>query len=203
MRASNKMYAGRILVTLMTIFLMSLTANALVMIELDLKEMVELSEDSVIGTVTETRSYWNEDKSKIYTDISIKVEEPLFGKLAPSSTVTLTLLGGMVDGLKAELVGSPTFHVGDRVLVFLYQRHNGDITVLGFSQGKFDISKDEGTGKWIATRDPALNASGMIKLNEHAESIPASLELDVFVRKIREYALKLKSENPTPSIWSE
>jgi hypothetical protein len=130
----------------------------------------------------------------IHTNVAIRVEEPLFGTVEPASTVTLTFLGGTVDGMTADLVATPTFREGEKVLVFIYQRDNGDVTCLGLSQGKFDIVRDEKTLKETVRRNGALVKSAMVRMTGNRDWIPESMELDTFVKKIREYAARLKKD---------
>lgn len=50
--------------------------------------------------------------------------------------------GGVLDGEARLIPGVPDFTEGDRVLLFLYQRDNGDYTVYDLQLGSFHFAKD-------------------------------------------------------------
>ena len=55
--------------------------------------------------------------------------------------------GGNLDGVVQIVEGAPTFHTGERVIVFL---GNGDgiLSVVGGLQGKFSIDNNEMVGNF-------------------------------------------------------
>ena len=182
------------LVLFSTLLFLCVPARGTVMVELDLEEMVAMSDDSIIGTVTQVGSYWNDERNRIYTDVAVRVEERLFGTAEKGSTVSLKFLGGTVDGVTAFLAGTPTFRKGERVLLFTYRRDNGDVTCLGLSQGKFEILLDAKRKRELVRRDPALVQSAMVRKTGERDWIPPSMDLDAFVERIRAHAARLKTD---------
>jgi len=117
---------------------------------LDTPTLTRGSRDIVVGRVAATRSYWNATRTKIYTDVTVEVEEALKGGAA--GTLTLTQLGGTVDGAHYDVPGSPTFVAGEEALLFVWRGPSGRAQVNGLSQGKFDIRVDPASGEKLVQR---------------------------------------------------
>ena len=54
-------------------------ASATQVVQLDTRGLVRSSHDIVIGEVTASRSYWNPEHSRIFTDITVRIAESLKG----------------------------------------------------------------------------------------------------------------------------
>jgi hypothetical protein len=80
-------------------------------------ERVSLSEKIVRGEVVSVKSYWNSDKTRIYTDVTLLVDEQIKGK--GSREVTLTIPGGTVDEDTQLVSDTPYFDVGNYVIVLV------------------------------------------------------------------------------------
>ena len=102
--------ASLALVALGLVFSAALS-NATTVLRLDTPTLVQGSSDIVIGSVVSTNSRWNEAHTTILTDVTLRVEEALKGRRT-GGTVTLTQMGGDVDGLHLEVGGSPVFRTG-------------------------------------------------------------------------------------------
>lgn len=128
-------------------------ASATVVLALDLGDLASLSPLVLTGEVNRIESTWNTERTKIYTRVWISPDEVLKGP-AQTGTLTLKLLGGQVGDTVALMPGAPRFETGERVLVFLEPRKDGDghLTV-GQYQGKFQIFVDPSTGQDRAVRD--------------------------------------------------
>lgn len=125
-------------------------AAATRVIHLDTKSLVHESSDIVIGQVEGTRAHWNERHTKIVTDVDVRVTQTLKG--SPATRVTLTQLGGDIDGMRYEVPGSPVFTSGEEALLFLWRDTRGRAQVNGLAQGKFDIRRDPATGERLVQR---------------------------------------------------
>ena len=153
---------------------------------LDTRAMVQQSSDIVIGTVEGTRSYWNDRHTKILTDVTVRVSDRLKGSGGP--TVTLTQLGGELDGFRYQIEGSPEFQRGQEALLFLWRDSRGRAQVNGLAQGKFEIRRDRATGERLVQRAlPGLAARDARTLRlQGAGEAPARITLDEMVREIRQ-----------------
>jgi hypothetical protein len=128
-------------------------ANATTMLSFQIEDMAKLSPIIIIGEVNQVYSSFNSDKTKIHTRALISPVEILKGP-ADLGTVTVKTIGGQVGSKVASLPGAPKFEVGERVLVFLEPREDGDgYLTLGFFQGKYKIFKDPKTGREMLLRD--------------------------------------------------
>ncbi len=109
--------------------------------------LTKASSDVVRGKVVAMESRWNEDKTLIVTDVVLQVTEALKGRSA--SQVTMEVLGGRVDDLVLEVVGGPSFTVGEDVLVFATAGNDGRLRLPGLAQAKFTVESDAGGKAWI------------------------------------------------------
>jgi len=129
-------------------------AAATQVVPLDTRGLVRSSSDIVIGEVIGKRSYWNAGRTRIFTDVIVRVGESLKGA---GDTVTLTQLGGEVDGATLDVPGSPSFRRGEQALLFLWRDGRGRPQVNGLAQGKFEIARDPATGsRMVERRLPGL-----------------------------------------------
>lgn len=152
---------------------------------LDTRAMVRQSSDIVIGTVESSRSYWDERHTKILTEVKVRVSDRLKG--SAGSTVTLTQLGGELDGFRYAIEGSPQFKNGQEALLFLWRDARGRAQVNGLSQGKFEIRRDQATGERLVQRSlPGLAVRDARSLRlQGAGEAPARITLEEMVREIR------------------
>jgi hypothetical protein len=65
-------------------------------------------------------------------------------------------MGGTVDNVKVTVHGALAWNVGEEVLLFLENAGGGSYHVSGFSQGKFDITRNEATGEAFVNRPELL-----------------------------------------------
>ena len=121
------------------------TAHATTMQHLETRDLVVGSSEVVIGEVEGTRSYWNPAHTRILTDVSVRVSRALKGD--PGTRLTLTQLGGEVDGVRVTVHGAPAFRAGEEALVFVWRDSKGRAQVNGLAQGKFEITRDPATGE--------------------------------------------------------
>ena len=88
----------------------------------------------------------------IYTKYTIQVLERLRGPEA--SSLDVVVLGGTAQGLSQTFSGAPKLDGGVDYLLFLWTGPSGLTQIIGFSQGVFQLQKDD-SGEWIATRAAA------------------------------------------------
>jgi hypothetical protein len=160
-------------------------AHATQMNHLDTRALARGSSDIVIGTVERVQSHWDAAHKRILTDVDVRVSESLKG--AGGGVVTLTQMGGEVDGMRLEIEGSPAFRTGQETLLFLWRDRNGRAQVNGLAQGKFDIRRDPRTGTaTVQRRLPGFGARDprTLSLVPAGETAP-DLSLDAVRSEIR------------------
>jgi len=109
------------------------------------------------GKVLQQNSKWNEDRSRIYTDATIQVEEYLKGNTVESSII-ITYLGGEVGGVGEIYTHMPKFNDDEEILVFLKKDQlTSGYKVFNGEQGKLTIIYDKITGEKITTSDVKIN----------------------------------------------
>ena len=82
----------------------------------------------VIGRITKITSAWDKDHEKIFTKLTLSVDETLKGKLK-KHRLTVTQLGGIVGDIESWIDGNPEFTDGEKVLLFLSRNDNGSFQV--------------------------------------------------------------------------
>ena len=100
-----------------------------------LAELISKAETIVRGTVSKIEPHWNEDKTMIYTTVTLTVQSYLKGETT-ASQVSIEVPGGTVDGLTLWVSDTPKFEEGQEVIVFLRKEY---FQVVGWFQGKYTI----------------------------------------------------------------
>lgn len=136
-----------------------LTASATTLLKLDLKTLTAKSETIVQGTVSEIT--FVREEGRIYTYVTIAVEEVLKGDDAQKS-VEFRVLGGKMDDLITIVHGTPEFSKDEEVLVFL-ERPLADkpLVVTGMVQGKFHIARGPDDSTLYVV--PNINGTPLVK----------------------------------------
>ncbi len=119
---------------------LSQNANATTIRPLDASALVRSSSDIVVGTVVSQSSRWDGSHRRIVTDVKVLVSERLKG--APADTLTLTQLGGELDGARYEVPGAPRFKIGEEIVLFAWRDKKGLAQANGLSQGKCEVTRD-------------------------------------------------------------
>jgi len=109
------------------------------------KKIEELSDQSdlvVVGKVSKIHSKWNKDKNRIYTDVTVDVEEFVKGSES-GKTIVITHPGGEVGSVGEWYSYAPKFKPSEEVMLFLHKNKQGDLNVTKSAKGKFNVKKDE------------------------------------------------------------
>ncbi len=113
------------------------------------QEMVRMSDEIVTGKVQTVESSWYERNGKrgITTDIGILLDDNIKGGLNKSSMLYLSVLGGRIGNILTVATETPSFSVGQDVLLYLKQKEGGGYVVIAGARGKFEIETDATTSK--------------------------------------------------------
>jgi hypothetical protein len=101
-------------------------------------ERVNLSEKIVRGEVVSVKSYWNPEKTLIYTDVTVFVDEYLKGD-GPREII-LKIPGGTVGDETQWVSDMPQFNVGDVDVILL--ESSGQVT--GGPDGVYPLKGEDG-----------------------------------------------------------
>jgi hypothetical protein len=119
-------------------------SSATTFVRLDQQELAEISEAAIFGTVVEITSGRDVASNDIRTDVAIEVEDTLFGQKL--ERVVVRELGGRVGNSEERVFGTPIYHLGERVLVFLSHNGDGTFRTTAMALGKFRlIDGDDGS----------------------------------------------------------
>jgi len=83
-----------------------------------LEELITGADCVVVGTVAECASYWNDERTGIYTSVVLAVEERWKGTVS-QDRITVTAPGGEVDGMWQWVSHTASFEKGERAVVLL------------------------------------------------------------------------------------
>lgn len=119
----------------------------------DIRKLSEGSDLIVTGKVIEQKSQWNSDKSKIYTNVTIQVDEFLKGDNS-QSRIVIKNPGGEVGNVGETYSHMPTFKNEEDVLVFV-KRSNKDQSLIVFQgdAGKMTLYENNKTGEKITAQN--------------------------------------------------
>jgi hypothetical protein len=107
------------------------------------EELARASDVVAVGKVTGMRGEWDQNKTRIVTRVTVAVDEYLKGDAG--TVMTITSLGGEVDGVGEWYSHSARFKKDEDVVVFAEKDKDGNYRVAGGQQGKLSIEQDAGT----------------------------------------------------------
>lgn len=161
-------------------------ARATQMEHLDTRALVLGSDDIIVGQVESVQPRWNAGRTKIFTDVSVRITQSLKG--GAGERLMLTQLGGEVGGVRYTVPGCPAFAPGEEALLFVWRDARGQAQVSGLAQGKFDVRRDPATGEATVQRSTpglAVGDARQLRLVPQGRTVPR-LRLDDLMREIRQ-----------------
>jgi len=158
--------------------------HATTLVHQDLRGLVRGSSDIVVGRVGTVRARWDDARRHIVTDVTFEVGESLKGV---RRRLTLTQLGGEVDGMRLTVPASPSFRPGEEALLFVWRDARGRAQVNGLGQGKFEIRREPTTGAMVLGRNlPGLEVGDLRTLRApRAGRAAARIPLEWMLAEIR------------------
>jgi hypothetical protein len=160
------------------------SAPATTLVRQDVAGLVGSSSDIVVGRVNKVQSRWDESHQHIVTDVTFEVSESVKGE---RRRLTLTQLGGEVDGIRVTVPASPVFRPGEEALLFVWRDSRQRAQVNGLGQGKFDIWRDPVSHERLLSRRlPGLEIGELKTLRPPRPGEPeARVPLDRMMGEIR------------------
>ena len=168
--------------------LVSITSQATMVMKLSEEDMATQAGTIITGTVTSIKSEWNEERTKIFTYITITPNSSLKGD-RPTQEIVIEQPGGEVGDIGMFVEGTSVFEEGEDVLLFLERGRKGFQRTLGLSQGKFSIESDPVTQRKILLKKRARlirDSNGKIKRKAFTIKSDRKLYLDDFKKEIQD-----------------
>lgn len=148
MRLFHRLLLGAILLVL--IFHFEAYSQTL---QSEIKNLSKGADLIVTGKVVDQKSLWNSDKSKIYTQVTIQVDEFLKGS-NNQDRIVITHLGGEVGNIGETYSHVPTFQKNEDVLVFASKSSKDEsLRVLNGEDGKLTLYQDKNTGEKVTSKN--------------------------------------------------
>jgi len=154
-----RLFANSFLLLGIAVMLLATAAGATQVLYRSVAQLGQQSSSVVRGQVSSVQSFWNANRTKIFTETVITVDENYKGNT--TGTVSVLQLGGTVDNVKVSVHGALRWTPGEEVVVFLEPYQEGKFHVTGFSQGKFNVERDPRTNEAFITR-PALGGAKLV-----------------------------------------
>ena len=166
------------------VLLAALAAGASTVIRMDLAALSRGADLVVLGAGRSATVRWNAEKTRIYTDTVVAVEQTVKG--AAVKEVVVRQLGGEIDGLGMIASGVLHLNPGEEVVLFLGPDQDGYRRILGLWQGRFTVLTDPADGKKWVNALPDLSGTGA-----RAEGEAGRVPLIEFLAQVRK-ALAVK-----------
>jgi len=149
------------------------------------KDLTDKSTAVLYGKCKSKKCEWTENKSAIYTYITITPEEYIKGNLG--TEVVVAVPGGRVDNMLYEVSETPFFIVDEDVVAFVWTNPKGKNLITGGFQGKMKIEKDAKTGKRFVNDPDFDSETATQNLAPGQEKKTDKLQLEDFVVKLKGY----------------
>jgi len=122
-------------------------------IQSEIKNLSEGADMIVTGKVVNQKSEWSSDKSKIYTNVTIQVDEFLKGS-NNQNRIVIKNLGGEVGNVGETYSHVPTFQDDEDVLLFVKKSTKDEsLRVFEGDEGKLTLYKDKNTGEKVTSKN--------------------------------------------------
>lgn len=122
-----------------------------------IKNLSENSDIILEGKVVQKKSNWNENKTRIFTEVTLRVDEYLKGNNVNKSIV-VTTPGGEVGEVGELYTHMPRFNNDENVLVFVKEdKKDKSYKVLNGEDGKMTLYNDKITGEKVTSSNKKIS----------------------------------------------
>ena len=121
--------------------------GATVILPASLGELAAGAQAIVHGRVVAIEPRWVPGRRQIETLVTLHADEYLKGELGVE--LTFKVPGGQLGPYRSVMVGAPTFHEGDEIVVFLNAQGPAVPWISGLNQGVFRVAEDPSGGKVV------------------------------------------------------
>lgn len=124
------------------------------------KKFKDLSENSdliVEGKVIKQNSSWNQNKTRIFTEVTVQVDEYLKGNQGNKTIVVITP-GGEVGEVGELYTHMPKFSNDEQVLLFVKEdKKDKSLKVSNGEEGKITLYEDKVTGEKVTSSSQKIS----------------------------------------------
>lgn len=122
-------------------------------IQSDIKNLSQGADIIVTGKVVDQKAQWSSDNSRIYTQVTIQVDEYLKGS-DNQDRIVITHLGGEVGSVGETYSHIPTFTDDENVLVFVKKSAKDEsLSVFEGEEGKLTFYQNKKTGEKVTSNN--------------------------------------------------
>lgn len=121
----------------------------------NIEDLTRQADVIVVGEVTNVRSEWNSDKTRIYSRVTVLVSEHIKGD-RPENSLTISTPGGEVDGIGEVYSHMARFKEDEQVIVFAAQDRQGRLHVIDGDKGKIMVRTNAETGQHLVSESEPL-----------------------------------------------
>ena len=122
-------------------------------IQSDIKNLSQGADMIITGKVVDQKSQWNSDNSRIYTNVTIQVDEYLKGS-ENQNRIVITHLGGEVGSVGETYSHIPTFIDDENVLLFVKKSAKDEsLSVFEGEEGKLTLYQNKNTGEKVTSNN--------------------------------------------------
>jgi hypothetical protein len=126
-------------------------------IQSDIQSLSKGADVILTGKVTKQNSSWNKDKTRIYTDVSVEVDEYLKGN-SSNKTIVVTTPGGEVGEVGEIYSHMPKFKNEEEVLLFVKKdKKEMNYIVVNGEEGKIALYTDKKTGEKVTSSNKKVS----------------------------------------------
>jgi hypothetical protein len=133
--------SNKSLIIIMFLYLFINNAKATILEKLTTEQLTQKSSFIVVGIVTDIQYTKDQNTGLINTFVKIAVENYVKGS-SDKKEIEVSFPGGVFDGKKIIIDGTPKFKLYERVMVFTYLNKKNQYRVVGWHQGKYTIEND-------------------------------------------------------------
>ena len=148
---------------LLTGFLASQTSA--LMVRKSIEELTSEADSILIGKVKKIESQWNEEKTLIYTYVTISVKQrtKTLSGVGEVQEIIVKVPGGEVGGIGLKVSDTPQFREGEEVFLFLRSEEVPVFLVAGLFQGKYTIEEGRVKNRILGLEVPLDSFISQIK----------------------------------------
>ena len=139
-------------------------ASAL-MVRKSIEELTSQADSILIGKVKKIESQWNEEKTLIYTYVTISVKQhtKTLSGVGEVQEIIVKVPGGEVGDIGLKVSDSPQFREGEEVFLFLKMEKLPLFSVAGLFQGKYTIEEGRVKNRILGLEVPLDSFISQIK----------------------------------------
>ena len=135
------------------------------MVRKNIEELTSQADSILIGKVERIESRWNEEKTLIYTYVTISVSQ--YTKALSSAKqfeeIIVRVRGGEVGDVGLRVSDTPEFREGEEVFLFLKKESLPLFSVAGLFQGKYSIEDGIAKNRMLGVEIPLDSFVSQIK----------------------------------------